>query len=97
MGVDPSTFWYEGELKFFDGYIIPLAKKLKECNVFGVASQECLNYALDNRNEWASKGEMIINELLTSFQNREEEERNQKTKASKSKFARRRSLITTGG
>lgn len=35
MGSDPSTFWYKGELGFFDNYIIPLAKKLKECNVFG--------------------------------------------------------------
>ena len=40
MGTDPSTFWYQGELGFFDNYIIPLAKKLKECNVFGVSSDE---------------------------------------------------------
>jgi 3'5'-cyclic nucleotide phosphodiesterase len=45
MDVDPSTFWYKGELSFFDNYIIPLAKKLKECNVFGVSSDEYLNYA----------------------------------------------------
>ena len=37
---DPSTGWYEGELWFFDNYIIPLAKKLKECGVFGVRSDE---------------------------------------------------------
>jgi 3'5'-cyclic nucleotide phosphodiesterase len=45
MGADPSKFWYEGELAFFDNYIIPLAKKLKECQVFGVSSDEYLNYA----------------------------------------------------
>lgn len=49
---DPSEFWYQGEIGFFDNYIIPLAKKLKDCNVFGVSSDECLNYALQNRNEW---------------------------------------------
>ena len=38
MGADPSAFWYKGELGFFDNYICPLAKKLKECNVFGVSS-----------------------------------------------------------
>jgi 3'5'-cyclic nucleotide phosphodiesterase len=38
MGADPTTFWYQGELGFFDNYIIPLANKLKECNVFGVSS-----------------------------------------------------------
>ncbi len=50
-GNDPSLGWYNGELWFFDNYIIPLAKKLEECGVFGVASDECLNYALENRKE----------------------------------------------
>jgi 3'5'-cyclic nucleotide phosphodiesterase len=45
MGADPSKFWYESELAFFDNYIIPLGKKLKECKVFGVSSDEYLNYA----------------------------------------------------
>jgi len=31
---DPSVNWYQGELWFYDNYIIPLAKKLKECGVF---------------------------------------------------------------
>lgn len=42
MGADPRTFWYKGELGFFDNYIIPLANKLRECNVFGVSSDEYL-------------------------------------------------------
>jgi hypothetical protein len=34
---DPTDGWYQGEISFFDGYIIPLvAKKLKDCGVFGV-------------------------------------------------------------
>jgi hypothetical protein len=37
---DPTNGWYDGELRFFDGYVIPLAKKLKECGVFGVSSDE---------------------------------------------------------
>jgi 3'5'-cyclic nucleotide phosphodiesterase len=45
MAVDPSTFWYSGEISFFDNYVIPLAKKLKDCSVFGVSSDEYLNYA----------------------------------------------------
>jgi len=40
---------YKGEIGFFDFYIIPLAKKLKECGVFGVSSDEYLNYATKNR------------------------------------------------
>jgi len=49
-------------LGFFDHYIIPLAKKLKECGVFGVASDEYLNYAKANREEWSSKGKEIVQE-----------------------------------
>ena len=37
---DPSAGWYKGELWFFDCYVIPLARKLKECGVFGVSSDE---------------------------------------------------------
>jgi class 3 adenylate cyclase len=57
---DPSEGWYQGELGFFDYYIIPLAKKLKECGVFGVASDEYLNYAMNNRSEWSIKGHTIV-------------------------------------
>jgi class 3 adenylate cyclase len=60
---DPSLGWYKGELWFFDNYIIPLAKKLEECGVFGVSSAECLNYAVQNRQEWEKKGENIVEEL----------------------------------
>lgn len=57
---DPSLGWFKSELWFFDNYIIPLARKLKECKVFGAASDECLQYAIENRNEWEAKGEEIV-------------------------------------
>jgi 3'5'-cyclic nucleotide phosphodiesterase len=60
---DPSISWYEGELGFYDFYIIPLAKKLKECGVFGVSSDEYLQYATNNRAEWASRGKEIVAEM----------------------------------
>eukprot|EP00546_Thalassionema_frauenfeldii_P002163 CAMPEP_0178933288 /NCGR_PEP_ID=MMETSP0786-20121207/23175_1 /TAXON_ID=186022 /ORGANISM="Thalassionema frauenfeldii, Strain CCMP 1798" /LENGTH=1147 /DNA_ID=CAMNT_0020610845 /DNA_START=214 /DNA_END=3662 /DNA_ORIENTATION=+ len=53
---DPTIGWYEGQIKFFDGYVIPLAKKLKECGVFGVSGDEYLSYAEMNRDEWSQKG-----------------------------------------
>ena len=74
MGADPTDFWVDGELRFFDGYIIPLAKKLKDCGVFGVASEECLNYALNNRAEWACKGHQIVRELVENYQQRDRED-----------------------
>ena len=57
---DPSIGWYQGELNFLDFYIIPLAKKLKECGVFGVSSDEYLQYALQNREEWKRKGRVVV-------------------------------------
>jgi class 3 adenylate cyclase len=60
---DPSEGWYKGEIWFFDNYVIPLAKKLAECGVFGVASDECLHNALENRKEWAVKGGQIVADM----------------------------------
>jgi 3'5'-cyclic nucleotide phosphodiesterase len=56
---DPSEGWYKGELWFYDNYVIPLAKKLKECGVFGVSSDEYLTYATQNRTEWEQRGQEI--------------------------------------
>ena len=64
MAKDPSTFWYKGELSFFDNYVIPLAMKLQECNVFGVSSDEYLNYAKMNRAEWEDRGMDIVQDLI---------------------------------
>jgi hypothetical protein len=61
---DPAESWFQGELGFFDFYIIPLAKKLHECGSFGVSSQEYLNYALQNRQRWEDQGEEIVAELV---------------------------------
>jgi hypothetical protein len=40
---NPADNWYEGDLGFFDFYIIPLSKKLRDCGVFGPTSDENLN------------------------------------------------------
>lgn len=61
---DPSLSWYEGELGFFDFYIIPLAKKLEEVGAFGVSSSEYLDFALKNRTEWQTKGRHIVASML---------------------------------
>ena len=49
---DPSDIWFDGEKRFFDFYIIPLAKKLKDCGVFVVSLGEYLQNAVQNRKEW---------------------------------------------
>ncbi|CAB9519313.1 Receptor-type guanylate cyclase gcy [Seminavis robusta] len=68
---DPSEFWYKGEIGFFDFYIIPLAKKLKDCGVFGVSSDEYLNYAIKNREEWARKGEAVTAEMVAKARDKD--------------------------
>ena len=60
----PEGGWYQGELWFFDNYIIPLAKKLDQCQVFGVSSHEYLDYALQNRKEWEIKGEDQVKQWI---------------------------------
>jgi class 3 adenylate cyclase len=67
MENNPADMWYKGEMGFFDNYIIPLAKKLKDCGVFGVASDEYLNYAMENRREWEEKGEAFVAEMVRRF------------------------------
>jgi class 3 adenylate cyclase len=59
----PWVGWYNGEIWFFDNYIIPLAQKLNDCGVFGVSYHEYLNYAQQNRLEWERKGEEVVSEL----------------------------------
>jgi hypothetical protein len=49
-------------------YIIPLAKKLKDCGVFGVSSDEYLNYAMKNRQEWKDRGLEVVAVLLEDTQ-----------------------------
>ena len=66
---NPMEFWYKGELSFLDYYVIPLAKKLKDCGVFGVSSDEYLQYALNNRSEWERKGQEVLHELAAIIEN----------------------------
>mmetsp|Transcript_30461 Transcript_30461/g.46646 ORF Transcript_30461/g.46646 Transcript_30461/m.46646 type:complete len:281 (-) Transcript_30461:627-1469(-) len=73
MPKNPAESWYQGEIGFFDNYIIPLAKKLKDCGVFGVASDEYLNYATENRREWEEKGKFFVAELIKKYVDVEEE------------------------
>ena len=67
LETDPSLNWAKGEIGFFDFYIIPLAKKLFTCGVFGVSSDEFLNYALENRKEWELKGEQMVEQYLKNY------------------------------
>lgn len=61
---DPTDSWYDGEIWFFDNYVIPLAKRLKECGVYlGVSGDEYLDFATKNRKEWEKKGRTIVADM----------------------------------
>ena len=68
---DPREYWYQGEIGFYDYYIIPLARKLQDCGVFGVSSSEYLNYALQNREEWELRGREVVEEMVANIQEQE--------------------------
>jgi 3'5'-cyclic nucleotide phosphodiesterase len=61
---NPADNWYEGEIGFFDHYIIPLAMKLKDCGAFGVSSDEYLTYAQQNRREWENQGRELVEDMV---------------------------------
>ena len=67
---DPSVNWYQGEIGFLDFYVIPLAKKLDTCGVFGVSSDEYLNYAESNRKMWVNKGNDMVAMYLKKYAER---------------------------
>ena len=49
---------------------IPLAKKLRECGVFGVSCDEFLDYATDNRTEWEAKGAELVKQMLREVEDK---------------------------
>lgn len=70
---DPSLGWFKGEIWFFDNYVIPLSKKLADCGVFGVASDESYLNAVSNRKDWEAKGEAIVEQMLEKTKAKYEE------------------------
>jgi len=80
---DPSEGWYQGEIGFFDFYIIPLAKKLKDCGVFGKSSDEYLNYAVQNRKEWEARGKEVVAEMTSKVANKRSERQSRNLKESR--------------
>ena len=67
LGFNPADGWYDGEIGFLDNYVIPMARNLKECGVFGVSSDEYLNYAQENRREWERKGKEIVEKYIEKY------------------------------
>jgi len=65
---NPADNWYEGEIAFFDFYVMPLAMKLQSSGAFGLYSCEFLNYAQQNRRQWESSGRAVVEEMIQSIE-----------------------------
>ena len=74
VAADPANNWYEGELGFFDFYLIPLAMKLKECGIFGKSGSEYISYVLKNKKEWERKGAEVVHEMVLLYKDAEEDD-----------------------
>lgn len=64
---DPSLTWYKDELSFFDKYVIPLASKMKDCELFDSSNDEFLRYAISNREQWENTGKEEVASMLERF------------------------------
>jgi hypothetical protein len=62
---EPTLGWYDGEMSFFDDYIIPLAGKMLDSKAFGVVGGECLNNAIENCVQWVSEGQEIVKNMAS--------------------------------
>jgi hypothetical protein len=62
--LNPADYWYDGELAYFDDCVLPLARYLRDSRIFGVSSEELVNYALRNREEWERKGQEIVASMV---------------------------------
>ena len=80
----------ERSISFPHGFVIfaviPLAKKLADCGVFGVSSDEYLNYARKNRNEWESRGKAIVAEYIENAKDLEVPDDNDESQSSLSEY-----------
>lgn len=59
-GPNPAEIWYTGEISFFDNFVIPLATKVKDCEVFGKGREEFLVKAEQNRSKWFEQGKETV-------------------------------------
>jgi hypothetical protein len=51
--------WFEGAFWFFDNYLLPLAKILRECEALGVDCDQLLDYATQKRIEWNGRVQIL--------------------------------------
>ena len=61
---NPATSWYKGQIGFFNGYIIPLAERLAQSNLFGESGNMFSALALENKRRWITEGESLTDVII---------------------------------
>jgi hypothetical protein len=61
---DPTETWYQGEIGFFDYYVIPLATRMTETGVFGEVGATFVSNANNNRSNWEMIGHSILADMI---------------------------------
>lgn len=67
LKVDPTLSWYSEEIKFFDTIVIPMANRLKDCGMFGVAGDDAIRCSLSNRKDWVVNGGEVVEGLKKRY------------------------------
>jgi hypothetical protein len=68
---DPSEDWYESEIDFFNGFVLPIVRRLKESGAFVAASTDSnMDYAEQNLTQWVDKGKGIVAEMLDTIKSK---------------------------
>ena len=66
---EPALGWYQGEIGFFDGWVIPLATQLQGLGIFGSQGEQNIANAKENRRRWEEEGKCVVHAMESAFEN----------------------------
>eukprot|EP00980_Cylindrotheca_fusiformis_P012781 scaffold3128_cov90-Cylindrotheca_fusiformis.AAC.2 len=67
---DPSESWYQGELWFFDNWVLPLTHSLKRSGALNIISEQLLEQASQNRLRWEREGQEVCEAMMMAAKKR---------------------------
>lgn len=65
---EPGADWYNGEIGFFKGWVVPLAEKLKSLGIFGDLGEMFLLHATTNLRRWEKEGVGRVRSMEVAFE-----------------------------
>jgi len=63
-GADCFANWYLDQIAFLDSYIIPLARRIKNCGVLGSFGSVLLSNAMENKRRWTDEGKIYLKQFF---------------------------------